>query len=97
VGLNDSLPDKDYVGVVSRDFLYVEERGASEVEFYDLRVDPGAQQDLGAEHPQAARHRAHVEPTTPGWDPPGAGPGQHEIDAETRRELETLGYLSDGD
>ena len=95
------------MGVVSRDFLYVLERRGGRVEFYDLRTDPGALQELGAQHPEAARHAAYIEvasETSPDSDSlesdtadhatPESDPAdQAVIDAETRRQLESLGYL----
>jgi len=101
VGLNDYIPDRDYVGVVSRDFLYVEERLNGGVEFYDLRTDPGAKSNLGAHHPKAANHAAHIEKATqhPGASRPSESDRSEkvEIDPDTRQQLKALGYLPEGD
>jgi arylsulfatase len=90
VGFTKYLPDTDYVAVVTRDHLYVEERRRGGVELYDLRVDPGATRDLGGDDPQAARLAALI-----GAEEVAEGESL-ELDAETRRSLEALGYLDPG-
>ena len=57
-----------------------------------MRVDPGAQHDLGADHPDARHHAAHIEAASPSL---AHEPGKVEIDAATREQLEELGYLPD--
>jgi arylsulfatase A-like enzyme len=87
VGLTSYLPDTDNVAVITRDYLYVEERRHGGVELYDLRTDPGATRDLGRDHPAAARLAALLGAgETPLGDPV-------ELDAATRASLEALGYL----
>ncbi len=86
IGGNDRAPDVDIVGVVYDDLLYLRERRGDRVELYDLRTDPAAWNDLGRDHPEAARLAAR-EPTR---EPPRAE--TRSVDAETRAELEALGY-----
>lgn len=91
IGLHPYLPRRDYVAVVSPDSLYIRERRSGAVEVYDLREDPGALRNLGSDHPAAARLGALVRTDT------APRPAQVEIDAETRAQLEELGYLQSGD
>lgn len=91
VGLTDRIPDLDYVAVRSVDHLYVREKRSDAVEFYDLRKDPGATQNLGADHPLVPRYAA-----LEGGEEARA-PEDVEIDAQTREELRALGYLIDGE
>lgn len=92
-GLSRHAPDRDYVGVVWRNHLFVRERATGTAELYDLEADPGAREDLVATGAQSAvlaelaeiARRAEVVSVDP---PPRA-----EIDAETSRQLEALGYL----
>ncbi len=88
VGLNDCIPDLDYVAVVSREHLYVREKVNNVVEFYDLRSDPGAQQNLGDTDPKAAFY-AELEAGTVSRKTTE----QVELDEETRNQLKSLGYL----
>ena len=87
IGLYGFLPDRDYAAVVSPGALYIRERRSGEVEFYDLRSDPGAQRDLGPGHPDAAR-LARLVP-----DGQGPAPRQVPIDPETHQRLVELGYV----
>ena len=87
VGLNDYVPQRDYVAVISPDHLYIRERRSGTEEFYDLRSDPGALRNLGADSQQAAALAAWVR----SGDVPA--PNQIELDADTRARLEALGYL----
>jgi hypothetical protein len=88
VGFTSYLPDTDFVAVVTRDHLYVEERRRGGVELYDLRSDPGARSDLGRDDPQAAKLAALVGAAA------APTPAESiELDAETRAGLEALGYL----
>jgi arylsulfatase A-like enzyme len=87
IGQNDYLPDRDYVAVVSPDRLYIRERRSGEVELYDLRSDPGAQHDLGADHPEAKR-LAELVPTEQ-----APVPKQVPIDPEAHERLRELGYV----
>jgi arylsulfatase A-like enzyme len=76
-----------FTAVVSRNHLYVREKMKDAAEFYDLSRDPTAQRDLGAAHPDAAAYAA-IEHSAEIVRPP-----ERELDAETREELEALGYL----
>jgi len=87
VGLNDYVPDLDYVAVVTSDYLYVRERQGDRVEFYDLNADPGALVDLGPEHPRA-QLLARLEPAPDDTPPP-----QEALDPETLEQLKSLGYI----
>ena len=87
IGLHDYLPNRDYVAVVSPDRLYIRERRSGEAEFYDLRSDPGAQHNLGADHPDAAG-LAELVPVDQ-----APTPKQVQIDPETHDRLVKLGYL----
>jgi len=87
IGQNDYLPDRDYVAVVSPDRLYIRERRSGEVELYDLRSDPGAQRNLGADHPDAKR-LAELVPTEQ-----APTPKQLPLDPEARERLRELGYV----
>lgn len=87
VGLNDYLPNLDYVAVVTPDSLYLRERRNDRVEFYDLEADPGALDDLGPDHPRA-RLLAELEPL------PGDTKAPREtLDPETIEQLRSLGYI----
>lgn len=87
VGLNDSIPDLDYTTVVSENYLYIREKNNNKVQFYDLKKDPAALNDLGTSHPKAALF-GRLE------DSGNAKSSQQtELDAETIRQLESLGYL----
>ena len=87
VGLNDQVPNLDYVAVVTPDSLYVRERRNDRVEFYDLEADPGALDDLGPDHPRA-RLLAKLEP------PPGdAKAPRKTLDPEMIEQLRSLGYI----
>jgi arylsulfatase A-like enzyme len=89
VGLNDYVPDLDYVAVVSREYLYIRERRGGAVEFYGLADDPGARKNLGAAHPAAgplaALATASARQTAE----------TSRLDPETREQLKSLGYLQD--
>jgi arylsulfatase A-like enzyme len=87
VGFTSYLPDTDFVAVVTRDHLYVEERRHGGVELYDLRSDPGATRDLGRDHPEAPRLAALIGAEA------AAASESVELDATTRASLEALGYL----
>lgn len=87
VGLNDYIPDLDYIAVVSRKHLYIRERINDIVEFYDLRSDPKAQNDLGNSHPRAHFY-VKFEDTIP-----RQAPKQAELDQETLEQLKSLGYM----
>jgi arylsulfatase A-like enzyme len=87
VGLNDSIPDLDYTTVVSEEYLYIREKNNNKVEFYDLRSDPAALKNLGKSHPKAALF-ARLEDSES-----ARSSEQTELDAETIRHLESLGYL----
>ena len=89
VGLNDFAPDRDYVSVTTRDHFYVRDRRSGAVEFYDLRVDPGALEDLGADHPEAARLSSLVPAES------DANAQRTALDPATREQLRALGYLDD--
>ena len=71
------------------------------VEFYDLRVDPGAQRNLGPDHPEAERHAAYIAASSmaPSVGKPAESelPGRVEIDSDTRQQLKQLGYLPSDD
>jgi arylsulfatase A-like enzyme len=88
VGTNDYVPDKDYVAVVSKEYLYVREKTENNTEFYDLKADPGALKDLGQNHPQYEFYAA-LEPKSHG----AKSTAQTELDEQTRQQLESLGYL----
>jgi arylsulfatase A-like enzyme len=92
VGLNDYVPNLDYIAVVSPDHLYIRERRHNTVELYDLRSDPGAQNDLGAEHPVAASYASLV---SDGSTTVSGGSGKTVLDELTRSQLQALGYLDD--
>lgn len=87
VGLNDYVPELDYVAVVTPDYLYVRERRNDRIEFYDLNADPGAVDDLGRDHPRA-RLLAGLEP-----EPGGMTPPRETLDPETLEQLKSLGYI----
>jgi arylsulfatase A-like enzyme len=91
VGLNDYIPDLDYVAVVSPERLYIRERRSGKVEFYDLERDPDARNNLGASHPEAERYSL--------LHGPGPQSGESEprtrLDEATRESLKALGYLDD--
>jgi arylsulfatase A-like enzyme len=87
VGLNDSIPNLDYTTVVTEEYLYIREKKNNKVEFYDLKKDPSALNDLGISHPKAAL-LARLEDTGN-----ARSSQQTELDAETIRQLESLGYL----
>ena len=88
VGLNDLIPDLDYTTVVSEEYLYIREKNNNKVEFYDLRSDPAALKNLGKSHPKAALF-ARLEDSES-----ARSSEQTELDAETIRQLESLGYLN---
>lgn len=89
VGLNDSIPDRDYIAVVTPKNLYIRERVNGLVEFYDLQTDPGALVDLGAFHPKATeiadleRNISMIDVTVE----------QAEMDETTINQLKALGYF----
>jgi arylsulfatase A-like enzyme len=87
IGLYGFLPDRDYASVVSPEALYIRERRSGDVEFYDLRSDPGALRNLGPDHPDAARLAGLVP------DAEGPEPRQVPIDPETHQRLLELGYV----
>jgi arylsulfatase A-like enzyme len=76
-----------FTAVVSPDHFYVREEMQDTVEFYDLRADPGARNDLGGSHPLVATYRALERSAA------AEKPAERELDDETRGELEALGYL----
>lgn len=88
VGLNDYIPNLDYAAVISEKHLYVLEKTTNTVEFYDLESDADAKHNLGASHPEAAFY-ARLEES----DTVGRAPKQTELDPQTRKQLESLGYL----
>jgi arylsulfatase A-like enzyme len=87
VGLNDYVPDRDYVAVVSREHLFIKERRTGAVELYGLRDDPGAQRNLGEQHPAAGPLAALAASAAL------EKAGTQQLDEETRRQLKALGYL----
>jgi arylsulfatase A-like enzyme len=91
VGLNDYIPDRDYVAVISPEHLYIRERRSGNVEFYDLERDPGARRDLGGSHPAVERYRGLREVGE------GVSAPKTRIDESTRERLKALGYLDPAD
>jgi arylsulfatase len=89
VGLNDYIPDLDYVAVVSPDRLYIRERRSGSIEFYDLARDPDARHDLGASHPDV-EHYAGLEGAEG-----GPSTSKARLDEATRERLKALGYLEE--
>jgi arylsulfatase A-like enzyme len=87
VGLNDYLPNLDYVAVVTPSSLYVRERRNDRVEFYDLEADPGALDDLGPDHPRA-RILAKLAPASG-----DTKASRESLDPETIEQLRSLGYI----
>jgi arylsulfatase A-like enzyme len=87
VGLNDYVPDLDYVAVVSREHLYIKERRGGADELYSLMDDPRAQRNLGEHHPAAGPLAALAVSAL------REHAGTQQLDEETRRQLESLGYL----
>ena len=89
VGLNDGAPDSDYIAVVSREYLYVREKIKNIVEFYDLRSDPEAHNNLGQSHPEATFYAGFEDKDNAAT----RTSEQVELDEETREQLKSLGYL----
>ena len=89
LGLNDVVPNRDYVAVVSREHLYIRDRMHDTIEFYDLVDDPGALTDLGRAHRAVAKYAALEGPATR----PAAR--HRALDDGTRSRLRALGYLQD--
>jgi arylsulfatase len=89
VGLNDYVPDRDYVAVVSPEHLYIKERRKGAVELYGLRDDPGAQRNLGERHPAAGPLAALA--TSAALEKVQT----QELDEETKQQLKSLGYLQE--
>ena len=87
IGLHETIPDLDFVAVVSPDHLYIRERRHGTEEFYDLRKDPGAQQNLGPGHDRAAEMAAAISESS------APRPAQVELSPEIRDQLELLGYI----
>lgn len=87
VGLNDYVPDLDYVAVVSREHLYIKERRRGAVELYGLRDDPGARRNLGERHPAAGPLAALATSAVL------ERAETLELDQETKQQLKSLGYL----
>ena len=88
VGYNDHIPDLHYIAVVTNEHLYVREKTNDVVEFYDLRTDPGALDDLGRAHPDIrmyVRIAELEERTTP--------TEKADLDPELMRQLKSLGYF----
>ncbi len=88
VGKNDYIPKLDYIAVVSKEYLYARERTADKVEFYDLQTDPGAKNNLGQSHPKFAAYAKVAEA-----EQPNVTAERTELDEQTRKQLESLGYL----
>jgi arylsulfatase A-like enzyme len=89
VGLNDYVPELDYVAVVSREYLYIRERRGGAVEFYRLADDPGARKNLGAAHPSAGPLAALAMASE------RERAGTARLGPETQEQLRSLGYLQD--
>ena len=87
VGLNDYVPDLDYVAISSASHLYVRERRSGRAEFYDLVADPGAQIDLGG---QAAGIEFYAAKVPAPLELPSAAAV---LGDRAREQLEALGYL----
>jgi arylsulfatase A-like enzyme len=91
------LPDDcriDRYAVQTRRFKLIASRVPSYEELYDLALDPLETRDVAAEHPdELARHRALLERylAAPAGEP--AAGDAAALDAQTRAQLEALGYL----
>lgn len=85
----------DRVAARTRRWALLQERAGERAALYDLAVDPNEQRDVAAEHPHEVE-RLQVALTA--WEaaltPVTAG-AELELDEETRRGLEALGYLGD--
>ena len=90
VGLNDYVPDRDYLAVVTEDYLYVHEQTTGTRELFDLRRDPGAQHKLGIPHP-ASDELARLLLATDGGRIPQAP--EVAVPPLLRSQLEQLGYF----
>jgi len=88
VGPNDYIPELEFVAVISAEHLYVKEKTSGTVEFYDLRADPTAHNNLGLSHPSASAYAKLAEAA--GTDVTAE---KMKLDEQTRRQLESLGYL----
>jgi arylsulfatase A-like enzyme len=80
-------PPFHHAAVISREHLYVREKLSNVVEFYDLVSDPAALRDLGPSHPDATFY-AELEGSSA-----AKTAEQTELDDQTRKELEALGYV----
>ncbi len=89
LGFGGYVPDRHYVGIVSGTHLFLRERVGGQVEFFDLRDDPGAHQDLGGEHPDA-RASAAFEASLVLREDEGRSEA---LAPETAEALRALGYL----
>ena len=87
VGLNDASPDLDYTAVVSAEHLYIREKKNNVVEFYDLKLDPGAQYNLGTLNPKVAAYAKLEDNAVSGITK------QTDLDEKTIQQLKSLGYL----
>jgi len=89
VGLNDAIPELDYVSVTTPAYLLIRERKSNDVELYDLGADPQALHALSPDDPEVERLSALVGPEE------SRTGEQVELDPATRERLRALGYLKD--
>jgi hypothetical protein len=68
--------------------LYIREKNNNIVEFYDLKADPGALKNLGKSHPKAALLARLEEGQA------ARSSERTELDEQTIKQLESLGYLN---
>jgi arylsulfatase A-like enzyme len=87
VGLNDAIPNLDYIAVVSSEYLYIREKINNKIEFYDLQSDPRAHNNLGPSHPKVAFY-AKFEGSSINHTIE-----QAELDQKTIEKLKSFGYL----
>ncbi|MCK4752323.1 MAG: sulfatase-like hydrolase/transferase [Planctomycetes bacterium] len=87
VGLNDRIPNLDYIAVVSPQHLYIREKINNMMEFYDLQLDSAAKYNLGTSHPKVSYY-ANLEKNII-----TAATEQTELDPQTIKQLKSLGYL----
>lgn len=84
----------DWLGVIDGDWKYLASAAGDRL-LFDIARDPGESHNAAEDEPErAARMRAAVEGWIAALPEPARGTGATaEVDAETKRALESLGYL----
>lgn len=95
VGLNDRIPDQDYLSIRTPGMKYILERKTGREQLFDLKADPAERRNIAAKRAkiiEKLREKALQFTAAESAKKPGAVE-QKDLDESRKEQLRSLGYL----